>query len=118
MADHAPDRPFGVARGVTYDWIVNIVVSALFTMLGCKSNCDATAIHGHKLIARLGITILFRVLTLWIRKRAIGCDDVAMSLAFISNIGYTVASYKSVRWGSGLRTHEVPPSWVARAMKV
>jgi hypothetical protein len=41
-----------------------------------------------------------------------------MYLAFLANIGYTVASYISIRWGVGLRMIEVPASWAVEAIKV
>jgi hypothetical protein len=35
MPESAIEEAYGVAKGVTYDWTVNVVVSAIFIFVGC-----------------------------------------------------------------------------------
>jgi hypothetical protein len=60
--------------------------------------------------------MILRLLTIMIRHRPQGKDDLAMLLAWLSSIGFTAASYISVRWGVGL--WQAPPEWAVNAIKV
>lgn len=52
------------------------------------------------------------------RRRKIGYDDYSMFAAYLCSIGFTIASYISVRWGVGLKVGTAPASWAANAVKV
>ena len=68
------------------------------------------------------IVILLRILATTLRRRPIGYDDYSMLAAWVSSIGFTIASFVSVRWGVGYATAESPPfvpvEWEEKAIKV
>ncbi|KXL44431.1 MAG: hypothetical protein FE78DRAFT_71750 [Acidomyces sp. 'richmondensis'] len=61
-------------------------------------------------------TMLLRFLTYLVRCRPVGKDDYSMLTAWLCSLGFTAASFVSVRWGVGLRSDTLP-SWQENAIQ-
>lgn len=61
--------------------------------------------------------MLLRFLTYLVRCRPVGKDDYSMLTAWLCSLGFTAASFVSVRWGVGLRSDTLP-SWQENAIQV
>ncbi|KAK5119020.1 hypothetical protein LTR62_000231 [Meristemomyces frigidus] len=67
------------------------------------------------------LIILLRLLTLVHHRRPPGHDDTSLLLSFLSALGFTTASFISVKWGVGRRNTEEPPfipeEWPGKAIQ-
>lgn len=99
-----------------------IVVGIVFTSIGRKFLNDALYPYDRSVEAEADantvVTMTLRFLSTRIRHRLAGKDDWAMLFAWLCSVGFTVASFVSVRWGVGLRLSDAPPSWGENAIKV
>jgi len=92
------------ADDVQYDYkmtssrLALIVTGAIFTLIGT-------------------ISVVLRFVTAAVRSRPIGKDDWSMLLAWLSSIGFTIASYISVGWGVGFEKGDAPDWWAFEAIK-
>lgn len=76
-----------------------IVVGVVFTLIGA-------------------VTMSLRTLTVLKKRRTAGLDDLIILTAWLFSIGFTIASYLSVRWGVGLLEKNAPLGWQTEAIKV
>ncbi|KAI6962023.1 hypothetical protein KC332_g16279 [Hortaea werneckii] len=83
---------------MTSNRLALIVAGAIFTLIGT-------------------ISVVLRFVTAALRSRPIGKDDWSMLLAWLSSIGFTIASYISVAWGVGFEKADAPAWWAVEAIK-